>query len=245
MMQSVTEPKRPSKAASPQEGETATRQELERKILEQSRTIERLTERRIQDIERLTELTRARDLLEARLAGEAAKASKTLDTITENERILASIDQRVGGARLLKKADTDDKNGRSADTRSWKSRFGENLWFRHTLRSARRARQAKRLIEAQILFDAALLWREDGQVWTELAHLLRERGLFDAAENAYDQALEFDPKNAENMFLAGYCAEMAGRKTEASARYEAALELDPALAERYDHLRGFNQRLFG
>lgn len=215
-------------------------------VADQTRTIARLKERRIKDLERLGELTQARDLLEARLALQQTKTAEALAKVKEKEKALAQIDQRIGGARLLDSSTTerDQGEGRRSSPLGALGGRAELLWRQWTLHAARRARSAGKLVEAQILLDAVLLSRESAGVWTELAHVLRERSLFDSAEAAYDRALELDQKNAENLFLAGYCAEMGGRKEQASRRYEEALAKDPKLAERYDHLRDYNSRLF-
>jgi tetratricopeptide (TPR) repeat protein len=217
---------------------------LECALAEERRAVERLKNRRAKDLERLTELTRSRDFLEGRLAAEAAKVAKALEKISEKDKLLGEIDQRLGGARLLAKSGAED----STEKLAGQTRFDgavDYLWWRYTVRAARRAQKAGRLIEAQILFDAALVKRETGRLWNQLGHILRERKLFDAAETAYERALEFEPNNAETIFLAGYCAEMAGRKMQAAKQYEAALVKDPKLESRYDHLRGFSARLFG
>jgi tetratricopeptide (TPR) repeat protein len=220
--------------------------ELEKELAKQSRTIAQLKNRRAKDFERLAELTRTRDLLEGRLAAQTARTAEALVKIAERDKVVAEMDQRVGGARLLGGSEDDaDESDNDRHEISLIRHPKEYLWWRQTVRAARKARAAGKLIEAQILFDAALLGRETGLLWTELAHVLRERKLFEAAEAAYDRALEFDGEKAENIFLAGYCAEMSGHKMQAARRYEAALEKDPKLASRYDHLHDYNARLFG
>jgi hypothetical protein len=157
---------------------------LARELAEERRAVERLKQRRLKDLERLKELTRSRDLLEGRLAAEAAKVAKALDKVSEKEKLLGELDQRLGGARLLGKSESHDET----EDRSERSRFDgalDYLWWRQTVRAARRAQKAGKLLEAQILFDAALLKRESGRLWNQLAHILRERKLFDAAESAY------------------------------------------------------------
>lgn len=225
--------------------ELSMRDNLENRVAEQAKLIEQLKKRRAEDLERLVEVTHARDILEGRVAAQAARVTEALEKIGAKEKLLGELDQRVGGARLIGGDDEDGSAGRGLGPSGRLSNQAELLWWRWTLRAARRAKRKGKLIEAQILFDAALLSRESAPLWTELAHVLRERRLFDAAEAAYDRALELKPNDAENLFLAGYCAEMSGRQEQASRRYEEALTKDPQLAARYDHLRDFNTRLFG
>lgn len=217
--------------------------DLRSELAATQRELERLRQRREEDLKRLKEVTRTRDLLEGRLAAQSAKVSDALKKIADKEKLLDDLDQRIGGARLLR------ESGETPEPRApswgWISSPLRTLWWRLTYRDAQRARREGRLVEAQILLDAALMRMEDGSLWTQLAHVLRERELFDAAEAAYDRALEFDSGDAENIFLAGYCSEMMGRKTAAATRYEEALRKDPQLASKYDHLRDFNARLFG
>jgi tetratricopeptide (TPR) repeat protein len=225
--------------------EAKTPGNLETQLAEQAKLIESLKARRTKDLERLADVTRARDLLEGRLAAQAAKVTETLDKIGAKEKLLGELDQRVGGARLIGMDDEDGSGRKTLGPGGRLSSQAELLWWRWTLRAARRAKRKGKMIEAQILFDAALLSRESAPLWTELAHVLRERRLFDAAEAAYDRALELKPNDAENLFLAGYCAELAGRHEQASRRYEEALTKDPQLVNRYDHLRDYGTRLFG
>lgn len=227
------------------DSEAPVQQSLEQQLAEQARVISRLKERREKDLERLAELTKARDLLEARVAAQAAKVTEAIEKIGAKEKLLGELDQRVGGARLIGNGEDETTGKKGIGPVGRLSRQSELLWWRWTLRAARKAKREGKMIEAQILFDAALLSRETASLWTELAHVLRERRLFDAAEAAYDRSLELKANDAENMFLAGYCAEMSGRHEQASRRYEEAIAKDPQLVTRYDHLRDYNSRLFG
>jgi tetratricopeptide (TPR) repeat protein len=203
-------------------------------------TVELLRERRRSELARLAEATRARDLLEARLARLAHDLSEAKGKIAEREKRLSQLEQRAGGVRFTRDGDAKDGAHPSSATMG----ALDKLWLRRTIKMARAAHRARRLGDAQILFDAALLVRDTPSLWTELAHVLREQKLFDGAQAAYERALQSDPDNAENLFLAGYCAEYADRKDVAARFYDKALARNPKLVDKFDHLRDFNARLF-
>jgi hypothetical protein len=153
----------------------ASTQEMKCLIAEQEQTIARLRKRRLKDLERLAELTHARDLLEARLAHQQTKTAEALAKVKDKEKALAQINQRVGGALLLDaiEAKAEESTGRRSSPIAGLGGRAELLWWRWTLHAARRARSAGKLVEAQLLFDALLLSRESAGVWTVLAHVLR------------------------------------------------------------------------
>lgn len=218
--------------------------ELERQLAESNQLLSQIKARRAEELVRLADVTRTRDLLEARAASQLEKVREVQDELKLKETHIAALEQRAGSGRLAAEQ-PDETSGGSRPAKNPRSdNLIRNVWFRQTLRMAKEAHQDRRLVDAQILFDAALLAKETPSLWTQLAHVLREQELFDGAQVAYEHALKLEPQNAENMFLAGFCAEKAGRKEQAAKHYDAANAADPKLVERYDHLRDFNARLF-
>jgi tetratricopeptide (TPR) repeat protein len=221
--------------------------DLQQRLTRSEEALALLKAQRAEDLARLAEISRTRDLLESRAAAQMEIVSRTQAKGRETEKLIEALEQRAGSGRF------GPVDGESDDFvrplagfggKSWKGRQSEAQWFERTIELARSTHKAGDLVAAQILFDAALLLNQSPSLWTELAHVLREQELFTGAERAYDRALASDPDNAENLFLAGFCAEKAGRKEAAARRYDAALSKDPSLVDRYDHLKDFNARLF-
>lgn len=228
------------------EGTPTSAESLEQQLADAHELLAQLRQRRSEDLQRLAEVTRARDLLESNAAQQLQRVADAEAKLKANEKLMEALEQRLGAGRFSNAPGSNqqgagDKHEAASPTQH---AAAERLWLRQTLRMARRARRQGRLADAQALFDAALILRRTPQMWTELAHILREQELFASAEQAYDEALKTDPNNAENIFLAGYCAEKSGKQQRAARRYEEALGKDPKLVDRYEHLRDFNKRLF-
>jgi tetratricopeptide (TPR) repeat protein len=221
--------------------------DLQQRLMRSEEALTLVKAQRASDIARLAEVSRTRDLLEGRAAAQMEIVSKTQAKGRETEKLIEALEQRAGSGRFgPADGETDDfvRPLSGFGGKSWVSRKSEAQWFGRTIKLARASHKAGDLVAAQILFDAALLLNQSPSLWTELAHVLREQELFTGAERAYDRALANDPDNAEILFLAGFCAEKAGRKEAAARRYDAALSKDPSLVDRYDHLKDFNARLF-
>jgi tetratricopeptide (TPR) repeat protein len=219
--------------------------ELRKQVETQALEIAQLKNRRVDELERLTQITKARDLLEARTAVQLKELAKLREELSEREKQIEQLDRRVGGARLLGQREPEPDQ---PDRTGWKALvpyISSRQWRLKTIREARRAHSKGRLVEAQILFDAALLGGETADMWVELGHVLRERELFEPAEWAYRRSLELKPRQGEVLFLRGFCLEKAGRKEPAARLYEEALAADPELITKYDHLRDYNTRLLG
>ena len=219
--------------------------ELEQQLAASNQLLAQTRERRAEELARLAEVTRTRDLLEARAAAQMEKVSEAQGELKQRDKHIAALEQRAGSGRLAtEESESGAEGGKRSSRDNGSEGFIKNAWFRQTVRMAEEAHKDRRLVDAQVLFDAALLVKETPDLWTKLAHVLREQELFDGAQAAYDHSLKLHPDNAENMFLAGFSAEQAGRKEQAAKYYDSANAADPKLFERYDHLRDFNARLF-
>lgn len=242
-----------------------TQASLEQTIADKERVIARLKARRAKDIERLGEIARNRDLLERRASAQMAKVATAMAKVSEREQQIGALERRavVAGSTTISLPPPMAISGSAEEVApdmvrpsiaahaparpagGWLARIAQRRWWRSTVRYANMAYRAGELVQSEMLFRAALMVRETANLWSQLGDVLREQNQFDAAEQAYDRCLQFAPDRAEVIFLAGYCDEMAGRRNEARSRYERALALDPGLASRYDHLRGFHDRLRG
>lgn len=235
---------------------------FEQQLGEHERTIARLKARRVIDLDRLTEISRARDLLERRASAQMAKVNLAMTRLTGHEQSLQATASQGGpsGAAGLSQDELAQIDGtahhlpaslrlNAATERpqpsGWFARRAEQKWWIETALQAALAHRGGRLLEAQLLCEAALIVRQTASLWTQLGHSLREQMNFEAAEIAYQRALDIEPTNGENEFLAGYCAEKVGNKAKAAVHYTAALALEPKLADRYDHLVEYHARLEG
>lgn len=238
---------RPEAAREAGAGESIPRTGLElRKLFEaQTRELEQLKDRRAKELERLGEITRTRDLLESRAAVQLNEIAELRQKLSDREKQIEQLDRRIGGARLLGQREPEPDQPDRTGLKGLVPYISSRWWRMKTTREARRAHRKGRLVESQILFDAVLLGGESADLWLELGHVLRERELFEPAEWAYRRSLELKPKQAEVLFLRGFCLEKAGRGERAACLYDEALAADPQLVSKYDHLRDYNTRLLG
>ncbi len=210
---------------------------LEAQLGAKEADLERIKNQRLKDLDRLAAVSRTRDLLEKRAAAQMAKVAAAL--------------ARPGGpaANAVGHGDVPGQQlgisfaERFEDRPALSLGWIDRKWQQRTIRAAQEAQKERRLADAQLLFEAALLTKQSPSLWEQLGHVLREAGQFLDAETAYRRALRAKPDDGEMLFLSGYCLEMAGSASGAIPLYEAALAADPRLTERYDHLRNFRERL--
>lgn len=236
---------RKSGAAAIERSPAASVSQLRKQIEAQTRELTQLKDRRAKELERLAEITNTRDLLESRAAAQLKEVASLRDKLSERERQIEQLDRRIGGARLLGQREPEPDEPDRTGVKGVIPYIASRWWRLKTIREARRAHRKGRLVEAQVLFDAALLGGESADLWIELGNVLRERELFDPAEWAYRRSLELRPNQAEALFLRGFCLEKVGRKESAARLYEEALAASPDLATKYDHLRDYHARLLG
>jgi tetratricopeptide (TPR) repeat protein len=214
--------------------------------------LKKVKTQRLKDLERLAAVSRTRDLLEKRAAAQMAKvaaaqartAPRMVGGAIEPDGAVPALKAQtifLGGQPSEAQAKGPRIEARASQPLGWLDR----LWWRQTVKAAQGAHKERRLGDAQILFEAALLGRQTSVLWAQYGHVLREAGQYMAGELAYRSALDLQPDQAEWHFLSGFCLEMAGQYNDAVPHYEAALAGDPSLADRYDHLRDFRARVGG
>lgn len=104
-------------------------------------------------------------------------------------------------------------------------------WRQHSLEVGINAWKAGNWKEAMQTFAALLLQdREDadGWIWCGLLHL--QQGNEAAAKDCLDEAVRVRPGSAETLVKVGGCQLLVGRREEARAYFDRALELDPTAA---------------
>jgi hypothetical protein len=70
-------------------------------------------------------------------------------------------------------------------------------------------------------------WPLRANIWVQYGHALKESGDYSAAERAYRQAVEIDPKVADTHLQLGHLLKLMGRHNDAARSYLRSTELDP------------------
>jgi len=225
---------------------------LEQQLNAKDGDIKRVKAQRQKDLERLAAVSRTRDLLEKRAAAQMAKVAAALarpapPAPAPAPAAPAAPSEPAAPAPTPNMPEPQQAAGfvaRIAESDANRSLgWSEKRWWGRTVKMAQVAHKERRLGDAQLLFEAALLTSQTASLWEQLGHVLRESAQYLEGEIAYRRSLALRPDQGEVLFLAGYCLEMAGRFAEAVPFYEGAMERDPSLVNRYEHLRHFRARL--
>lgn len=230
---------------------------LEREVGSRDSDLKRLKAQRQKDLDRLAAVSRTRDLLEKRASAQMAKVAAAVARPAPPSAVPPAAilpppaqaiepEQTAAPAAVAIPAQADGFVALYDDSRKVAELgWSDKRWWLRTIGMAQKAQKERRLSDAQLYFEAAIVTRPSASLWEQLGHVLRESGQFLEAELAYRRSLGLKPGRGEPLFLSGYCLEMAGRWAEAIPLYEAALASEPALADRYEHLRDFRARLGG
>ena len=109
-----------------------------------------------------------------------------------------------------------------------------------TLRIARASQQARRLNDAERLYQQILArdpsHAEAAEAHFNLARVLRERGMFDAAIAHYEKAIALNPGDPEIHSNLGRLLGELGKSADARAAYEKAVALLPRCGALYLNL---------
>jgi len=94
-------------------------------------------------------------------------------------------------------------------------------------------------VAAQHYRDALTLNPENGELWVQYGHALKESGRIALAEASYRRAIDIDPMVADFHLQLGILLKSQGRKGEAEEAFSTALLLDRNLIPSVDDLREF------
>ena len=239
-------------------------QSLESQLVAKDADLKRVKNQRAKDLDRLAAVSRTRDLLEKRAAAQMAKVaaaqSRAAEAATASpvvnptahvaiEPAIAPMEPSISHmpvavpvpapVPVAASGISTRLEERSAQSLGWSDR----RWWQRAVREGEKAHKERRLADAQLFFEVALLTNQTASLWQQLGHVLRESGQYREAEGAYRRALRSKPGDGELLFLSGYCLEMAGDPSGAVPLYEAAVAADAKLVNRYEHLRYFRERL--
>ena len=106
------------------------------------------------------------------------------------------------------------------------------LWGALMLRFARRAARRQNYAQAEVFYQAALLFRPRPFLWRQLGNMQAAHGLFRQALLSFDRALADAPGDAEAWFVKGQALQSLDQAAEANAAFAEAERIDPAMKER-------------
>lgn len=106
------------------------------------------------------------------------------------------------------------------------------LWGALMLHFARRAARGRNYAQAEVFYQAALLFRPRPFLWRQLGNMQSAQGMFRQAVTSFDRALADAPGDAEAWFVKGQALLQLQEKQEADAAFAEAERLDPALRDR-------------
>ncbi|WP_010544157.1 tetratricopeptide repeat protein [Sphingomonas elodea] len=100
------------------------------------------------------------------------------------------------------------------------------------LRFARRAARDRQYAQAEILYQAILLFRPRAFLWRQVGNMQAGQGLYDAAAENFRQAITADDKDGEAHLALGHALHQLHREAEAEAAFAKAISLDKRLLSR-------------
>jgi tetratricopeptide (TPR) repeat protein/glycosyltransferase involved in cell wall biosynthesis len=102
---------------------------------------------------------------------------------------------------------------------------------------ARAQRQWKRCVE--IYAEWLMIEPENGPIWVQYGHALKESGSLEAAEGAYGRAAQLLPRDADLQLQFGHLYKLMGRREQSLASYKKAHELDPSAKDPIRELEAY------
>lgn len=185
-----------------------------------------LEAQREKDIARLRELVLERDRLRFALAERNAE---------EVESPAGSCNRNAAGDEipeidgwLLKSAAVRAELRREPANRSLVGR----LLAAVALRFARRAARQRSYATAEVFYQAILLLAPRPFIWRQTGNMLAGQGLYAAAVDCFDRAIEADAYDAEAWHAKGVALRRSGEREAGTEAVLHAIQLDPALASR-------------
>lgn len=106
------------------------------------------------------------------------------------------------------------------------------LWGALMLHFARRAARGHNYAQAEVFYQAALLYRPRPFLWRQLGNMQSAHGLFRQALISFERALADAPDDAETWFVKAQTLMRLEEKEEAEAAFAEAEQNDPAMKQR-------------
>lgn len=185
-----------------------------------------LEAQREKDLARLRELVLERDRLRFALAERNA------------EEVENSVERRNADTAADEGLEIDGWLLKSAAVRAElrRERIGRSLVGRLlaaiTLRFARRAARRRNYATAEVFYQAILLLAPRPFIWRQTGNMLAGQGLYAAAVDCFNRAIEADENDAEAWHAKGTALRRIGEREAGTEALLHAIQLDPALVSR-------------
>lgn len=186
-----------------------------------------LAAQRNSDLERLRLITTERDRLRYELAERNADEARCIARESKHENEAEDTIEKVDGWLLkppiIRSEIRDEKHVSSILGRVVAS---------FALRFARAAAKRRDYATAEIFYQVILLLAPRPFIWRQTGNMLAGQGLFAAAIDCFDRAIETDENDAEAWYIRGVALRRSGDRNQGAESIKRALLLDPSLATR-------------
>lgn len=186
-----------------------------------------LAAQRRRDIERLRLITTERDRLRYELternADEARSVARTSKYENQDDDLSEKVDGWLLKSPIVRAEIRDEKRVRSLMGRVAAS---------FALRFARHAAKRRDYATAEIFYQVILFLAPRPFIWRQTGNMLAGQGLFLAAVECFDRAIETDENDAEAWYVRGVALRRSGDRNQGTESIKRALLIDPSLAIR-------------
>jgi tetratricopeptide (TPR) repeat protein len=186
-----------------------------------------LAAQRRRDLERLRLITTERDRLRYELAERNADEARSVARTSKSENQDDDLSEKVDGwllkSPIVRAEIRDEKRVRSLMGRVAAS---------FALRFARHAAKRRDYATAEIFYQVILLLAPRPFIWRQTGNMLAGQGLFLAAVDCFDRAIETDENDAEAWYVRGVALRRSGDRNQGTESIKRALLIDPSLATR-------------
>lgn len=186
-----------------------------------------LAAQRSRDLERLRLITTERDRLRYELAERNADEARFVARTSKSENQDDDLSEKVDGwllkSPIVRAEIRDEKRVRSLMGRVAAS---------FALRFARHAAKRRDYATAEIFYQVILLLAPRTFIWRQTGNMLAGQGLFLAAVDCFDRAIETDENDAEAWYVRGVALRRSGDRNQGTESIKRALLIDPSLATR-------------
>lgn len=201
------------------------------RVAELETELEMVRAQRLRDQARLGEVTKERDRLRFELAqrnAEDAKLARASSGHSHSEDDDEDALQKIDG--WLIKAGAE--RARLRDEAPFPSTLLSRLTANLVLRFARVAARDRRYATAEVLYQALILLRPRGFVWRQAGNMLAGQGLFSAATDCFERAIQIDAMDAQAWHAKAMALVRLGDADASKQALDRAVALDPGLANR-------------
>jgi tetratricopeptide (TPR) repeat protein len=186
-----------------------------------------LVAQRTSDLERLRLITTERDRLRYELAERNADEARLIAREAKHENEDDDAIEKVDGW-LLKPSIIRSEIRSEKPVSSILGRVAASF----ALRFARHAAKRRDYATAEIFYQVILLLAPRPFIWRQTGNMLAGQGLFAAAIDCFDRAIEADENDVEALHARGVALRRSGDRNLGTDVIRRALLLDPSLATR-------------